>query len=326
MKYAMALNFKRYISALILFLGVVMQGKSQVKEGYFIKATGDTIHGLIKIGNERKMTDGFAYKEHGKDKTFKVYKPQEVKEVGFENQKFISALVPDSLINKVIFLKVLVEGGFNLYKATTGQNNTYFLFTTKEGDIRLLKKASYYGALKIGLPECSSVDFKDSKFLTKYKYTSAGLSKLFLEFNKCMHPQQVVTEYKKVRKLTFKKGITGGISNSTMNLTWPATDKANYGAYQNINIGLFGEVGFNKNLSVLVGAELHNYKGHASFDYANLYTTEIDFSTRFARIPVLFKYSLKGKLKPYINAGPHFNRLLGQSGNKKVSTIEHNYR
>jgi Outer membrane protein beta-barrel domain len=321
----MFLNFKHFI-ILVLFLSAAIHGNCQVKEGYFIKPDGDTIRGFMKAGPGRKLSDGLAYKENIKVKTFKYYRPEEVKEVWYDNQKYISALVSDPLINKTVLLKVLVEGSYNLYQVTTEQENVYYLFTDQKGDVQLMKKGSYYGSLKIGLPECSTIDFNDPKFLTLYKYNSIDLPKLFRAYNKCINPQQVVIEHNKAQKITFKKGIIAGVSNSTMTLTWPADEKANYGTYQNFNVGLFGEVGFNKHLSLSAGAELYRFEGQASFDYASLYKKEIDFSAQFLRVPLLLKYSLKGKLKPYINAGTHFNRLLGQNGNKKVSTIEYDYK
>lgn len=81
------------------------------KSGYVILTSGDTVKGEIKV-NTKKELPLFqkVYLKHGE--TSKTYKPEQVKEYTYENERFISRKVD----GEMQFLKVLSYGRIILYE------------------------------------------------------------------------------------------------------------------------------------------------------------------------------------------------------------------
>ena len=122
---------KVFVLLLLFVAATVVPAHAEMiwKSGYVILASGDSVKGEIKVNTKKELTlfQKVAFK-HGE--TMKTYKPEQVKEYGFEEKKFVSRKVE----GEGMFLKVLSSGKVNLYE---GQFEFY------RGD-QLIVESEYY--------------------------------------------------------------------------------------------------------------------------------------------------------------------------------------
>lgn len=105
---------KKLFCLLVLFVaGTVTSLHAEMvwKSGYVILTTGDTIKGEIKI-NTKKELPLFQKVYLKKGEATKTYKPEQVKEYTYENERFISRKID----GEMQFLKVLSYGRIILYE------------------------------------------------------------------------------------------------------------------------------------------------------------------------------------------------------------------
>lgn len=321
------MNFKvqSCLYVVLLFLSVCSGAYAQEnKESYFISLEGDTLYAIIKKGNDSKNTYGFKYKRNINDGSYMVIRANEVKEVVIGIEKYISAYVPENNYNQYIFLKVLVDGEAKLYSATDTSGVSSLYFSNKGGKIFHLNSRTYSGSLRIGLTECDAIALDDQEFMKAYKYTRKDLSKFFLEYNKCVNPQSPALELVKRNKIYITKGALAGIKSISMITQGAAAYPGDYGTKLNYNMGLFGEVHFSKSFSTLLELQYFTYSGE--LHYSERYSEEVTF--KFIQVPLLLKYSLhlnNGRIRPYLNAGFHINRLIEQKGTNTYDSTQYDY-
>lgn len=104
---------KKLFALIVLFTvsTVVMHAEMVWKSGYVILASGDSVKGDIKINPKKELTlFQKVYVKQGE--TSKTYKPEQVKEYGFESSRFISRKID----GEMQFLKVLSFGRIILYE------------------------------------------------------------------------------------------------------------------------------------------------------------------------------------------------------------------
>ena len=317
MKFGFALTF----SFVFLFIRAEAQ---DARAEYFITLKGDTVQADILKAPDSKNTFGFKYKSTEAEGQYQEYKPGDVKEVIYGNEKYVSAFLADTAFNQVVFLKLLIEGQVRLYKAVDPNGAVHFLFKEADEEPRLMRKETYSGLLKIYLPDCATINFDDPTFLKRYGYSTTGLSKFFRAYNTCVNSTAPVLEHKNKPEIYFTKGVTAGVASSSVSLNLLVAKPGNYGTYSGIIGGIFGELHFGRHLSTLLAAQYHNYEGQMLAPDA-FYKDEIYIGMQFVRVPLLIKYSTSGKVNFFANVGPHGDMLVGQHGRRNYSNIVFDY-
>lgn len=99
------------------------------KSGYIVLVSGDSVKGDIRV-NTKKELPLFQKVALKQGQSTKTYKPEQVKEYGFEEMRFVSKKVD----GENMFLKVLSDGQVNLYE---GQFEFY------RGDQLIVEKEYY---------------------------------------------------------------------------------------------------------------------------------------------------------------------------------------
>lgn len=129
---------KKIFSLLLLFtagLCISAHAELQWKTGYVILSSGDSIKGDIRI-NTKKELPLFQKVALKQGETSKTYKPEQVKEFGFEGNRFLSRKVD----GEQQFLKVISYGHVILYELQ---------FELQRGDQVIVDK-EYYTELNDG--------------------------------------------------------------------------------------------------------------------------------------------------------------------------------
>ncbi len=308
-----------------LFLFLFSRAEAQTARAeYFITLTGDTLQADISNASDSKNTFSFEYKTSASGNRYLEYTPADVKEVVYGNEKYVSTFVSDAAFNQMVFLKLLIEGPVNLYKAVDAKGETHFLFSEAPGDIILLRRKTYSGLLKTHLKSCVALNLDDPAFVRKYGYSTTGLSDFFIAYNACAYPGMPVIVRKNKSELYLTKGVTAGMasSNSTFNVL--VAKPGSYGTYSHITAGVFGELHFSKHLSTLLALQYHPYEGQM-LDPDAFYKEEIYVSMKYIMVPLLLKYTTTGKTKLFVNAGPHADWLIDKGGRRNYSNIEFTY-
>lgn len=129
---------KKIFSLLLLFtagLCISAHAELQWKTGYVILSSGDSIKGDIRV-NTKKELPLFQKVALKQGETSKTYKPEQVKEFGFEGNRFLSRKVD----GEQQFLKVISYGHVILYELQ---------FELQRGDQVVVDK-DYYTELNDG--------------------------------------------------------------------------------------------------------------------------------------------------------------------------------
>ncbi|WP_161888533.1 porin family protein [Pontibacter russatus] len=274
--------------------------------------------------SDEKNTFGFKFKNSAGGNQDREYKPGEVKEVIYGNEKYVSAFIPDPAFNQAVFLKMLIESEVNLYKAVDTNGKAHFFFQEAGGELQLLQEKTYSGLLKVHLRGCATMNFDDPSFVKKYGYSATGLSKFFIAYNTCASPGAPIIEHKNKTELYITKGVTAGMASTSVSLTTIVAKPGSYGTYVNMNAGVFGELHIGRHLSTLLELQYHSYKG-GLYEPDAFYPDEIEIEMQYVRVPLLLKYTTSGKVRLFANAGPHADVLIGQSGRRNYSKIESDY-
>lgn len=321
MKY----NLKLRLSSVFLLLLLCTYAEAQNdRAAYFITQEGDTVHADIVNASDNKNTFGFKYKSSAGGSKYQEYKPGEVKEVIYGNEKYVSAFIPEPAFNQKVFLKLLVEAQVNLYKAVDTTGKAHYFFREVDGEIKLLHEKTYSGLLKVNLTGCATINFDDPSFVRQYGYNTAGLSDLFIAYNSCASPGTPILEHKNRIEIYFTKGVSAGMASTSTTLTSMVAKPGSYGTFANMNASVFGELHIGRHLSTLLEFQYHSYKGELLAPDA-FYPDEIEIEMQYIRVPFLLKYTTAGKVKLFANAGPHADRLIGQSGRRNYSSRESDY-
>ncbi len=105
---------KKLLAFLLLFsAGTVasLQAETVYKSGYVILISGDSVKGDIRI-NTKKELPLFQKVALKQGEATKTYKPEQVKEFGFESTQFVARKID----GEMQFVKVISAGRINLYE------------------------------------------------------------------------------------------------------------------------------------------------------------------------------------------------------------------
>lgn len=104
---------KKLFCLLVLFAAGTIASHAEMvwKSGYVILSSGDSIKGDIKVNTKKELTlFQKVYVKQGESS--KTYKPEQVKEYGYESSRFLSRKID----GEMQFLKVLSYGHIILYE------------------------------------------------------------------------------------------------------------------------------------------------------------------------------------------------------------------
>jgi hypothetical protein len=105
---------KKLFSLLVLFTaGTItsLHAETVYKSGYVILVSGDSVKGDIRI-NTKKELPLFQKVAVKQGEATKTYKPEQVKEYGFESTQFVARKID----GEMQFVKVISSGRINLYE------------------------------------------------------------------------------------------------------------------------------------------------------------------------------------------------------------------
>lgn len=105
---------KKTFSLLFLFSACTissLHAELVYKSGYVVLISGDSVKGDIRVNTKKELTM-FQKVAVKMGETTKTYKPEQVKEYGYESTHFVSRKVD----GEMQFMKVLSEGRINLYE------------------------------------------------------------------------------------------------------------------------------------------------------------------------------------------------------------------
>ncbi|TPE42389.1 porin family protein [Pontibacter mangrovi] len=319
----MNINIAIAVSTLLLTASLPAQAQSR-KPSYYVTWQGDTVQAAILRASDKKNSHLFYFKGDRQGDVRQELRPENVKVVVYGNERFVSDSLPTAASGKQVFLKHLIESEVSLYKFTDEAGKAHFLFQKKGGELQPMQLRTYSGALKVALTGCPSFNFNDPDFIKQYSYSVRGLSRFFIAYNTCATPDVPVVEHRNKTQLYFTKGVTAGVASSAVDLDVLVAKPGNYGTYINPTIGVFGEFHVGRHLSSVLELQYHRYEGELLTQDA-FYPDEIRIAMKYVRVPLLFKYTTTGKGKFFLNAGPHANYRLAQSGNRKYSSLAFNY-
>jgi len=218
---------------------------------------------------------------------------------GTGNRKVESAKDP-ILVNKRVFLKVLLEGDTSLYEYTPGGQTRYYYSTPDNEEIQPLIYRKYSNKNNKILENnkfkkqlfddlnCSNIT---SVKLRKTNYSGNKLIRYFEDYNKCVNSNST-RYFEKDSKVKLNLNIKPGINYSTFQLTFGSVSGNSREFSEKSSIGFRPAVEaevvlpFFKN-KFAVFAEV----AHLNFDYTeNRYDQEVTVSFSSLEIPLGLRY------------------------------------
>ena len=233
---------KIYFLLVVLFLGAGSQSIAQKKlePGYVILANGERIEGFIKYqdreSNPEKVV--FSTTEGGEKKT---YFPLDLQSFGVADERFLSRILETEISPRktgeltyasdlkirmdTVFLRVLIQGGKNLYHLRNdswidnfyiGEGEDIALLGYKpylENGRKLMDNIAYKSQLEKFLKECPN----RMELIEETEYNLSDLEDLFLDYYECVgsefdfhHPRQ---------KMKVQFGVVAGMTHTKIKIS-----------------------------------------------------------------------------------------------------------
>lgn len=326
---------KKKILILPILLIILSNSYSQItfEKGYFIDEAGQKFECLIKNIDWSKNPTGFQYKLTADGET-KNATLETIKEFRVDGaSKYIKAMVkidqsPSDLSNlsiernpifieKLLFLKVIIEGNATLYSyeegtltrffySTPGKEINQLVYKMYRNDGNVLNNYSYRQQLFQNL-SCSGLDEAD---FNKLRYYYQDLKRIFIKYNKCDDPNYVHDPALK-RKGAFNFSLRPGVSLVDLKMANPFSDYL-YTEMDNKPSFRFGAeveyiLAFNKNKwAILIEPTYQYFSAEKLTDTMNpsygVITTSVEYQS--IEVPVGVRYSifLNKDSKIFLNA------------------------
>lgn len=346
---------KTFLFTFLLFLlSQNLKSQNTFEKGYFIDISGEKTNCLIKNIDWLYNPSNFDYKlsEAADIKNTTI---SQVKEFGIYNKskyiKFkgdvdISSEDVDNLSNsrkpifkqKVLFLKVLIEGNANLYQYQ-GKNILRFFYNVNDSKIEQLIFKNYRKDNVIA----ANKHFKQ-KLLTTLKcknlnentikntdYRKSDLIDLFSSYNLCKNPSYKVNE-KKSRKNAFNVALKAGFRSSSLDValnTGVFILKGDYAKKTNFTFGFEAEYIFgfnNKKWAVFIEPTYQSYSSEGTISAENEFTisggTKVEYTSIELPIGVRHYLFLNDNSKIFLNIAYVSDFVQDKSSNNPKSFIE----
>ncbi|SEA21801.1 porin family protein [Bizionia paragorgiae] len=325
----------------LLTLFVCFNCYSQVlfKPGYYVDRNNKKTTCLIKNTNWRNNPTEFEYKLSENEEP-KIGKVALINEFGVNNtSKYVKGIVnidrsrgttsdlsetKEPVFNEEeLFLKVLVEGKFNLYEYVDGSIRRYFysedgdnieqlIFKNyKTKDNLLAQNNKFRQQLWINL-KCPSFTMKD---VERLDYTKNDLVRFFNKYSAC-HNTEPIKFTPKQKKDLFNLTLRPRLNNSSLSVINTSTNgkTTNFDSKLGFGFGLEAEfiLPYNNNKwAIVVESTYQNFKSEKTiennFISGGQQITEVDYSSIEIPISLRHYFHLNNNEKIFVNASYVFD-------------------
>ncbi len=317
---------KNILNLFFLLLCITSYSQINFEKGYFITNSGDKKECLIKNKDWKNNPDFIEYKFSQEDEA-KTIKIDEIKEFSIENQsKYIRKNIDmdrlagnDVLINgdrtseiknETIFLKCLIQGKANFYIYTDANFFAYFFDVNGSKTEQLIFKKSFtdrgvqffnqYKQQIQNALQCETITKND---INKLVFKLESLYNIFLKYNMCSNPDEMVNYTAKKKKDFFNLRIRPGVvfQNAKFYSTSDVTSEVNFDNRATLTIGAEMEfiMPFNNNKwAVIVEPAFQSYKSEAS---GFTKVSSIDYKTIDLAAGMRHYFYLSDKSRIFVN-------------------------
>jgi len=333
---------KQLLLFLITILTVNSYSQITYEKGYYITNSGQKIDCLIKNIDWRKNPTEFKYKatEKAENKTATI---KSVKEFRIYNSsKYLRSKVKidrttentDDLNHEKnpifkeeeLFLKVLIEGGANLYEYIDDNLTRYFFSKENVAIEQLVFKKYLKNENQVGINskyrqqlwdnlKCSN--FTIDK-LQNIDYEKKDLNLFFIEYNQCNNQKFINFNKKKQRKKdVINFNIRVGLNNSSLTIQNDISNSrdTDFGNEIGFRLGIETEfiMPFNKNKwAVLIEPTYQSFKSQQELTRRNV---EVDYKSIEIPIGIRHYFFLNENAKIFINGSYIFDFSLDSAIN-----------
>jgi len=116
------MNFKQFAFIAFITLTTSLFAQTNFKDGYIIKISGDTLHGMIDYRGDMLMSKICKFKS--KNDSIVEYSPNSIKAFRFNNGKYY---VSEEINGKNVFVEYLINGKINIFYMRNYDGNHYYL-------------------------------------------------------------------------------------------------------------------------------------------------------------------------------------------------------
>ena len=291
-----------FVLLLSLYAGSVA-AQTDFLKGYYTNHEGDTVHGLINYGSEKKNSMYCIFKPDPDSKPARL-SPEDINSFAILDRDYYEKQSFESRNGETLhgFFRVLIEGDLSLlryqsrYFAKDSRGELYEISNSHEVvDGKVRKDYKGLGMLMTLMGNCTEI----TKATLEWEYrTTPDFPKLFVKYNRCIGSK--VTEHEKIKRrpdftlgLQFSPAVTQGKWNQVMKDAVFEKDFSVVG-------GLFLSVyvpGVKENLLLMTEVVYGQYDQYAYFPSTN----EVDNVTHndlfveysFLKIPIFVRYGQK---------------------------------
>ena len=290
---------------LVLIIGFVFQSslfaQSNIISGYIINTSRDTLRGEISYTSEPEMARAVKFKKEGST-TFTEFNTTELLGFGMDQDKYVRKNfinTAEDSVKVTAFLKLLVNGEYDLYSYTGPQRKfyllqkdtvSYFLYDyINQTNGNEVHQANYHNYLSFVTLNCEQAH----RLAEDVGYNDGALADLVLKLDNCGAPGVAKVFYQKPKTVIHPILFVGALpfggknqqftANFTMRFTLPKIDK-----HASLNIGV--------NYS-------YTYKA-LSYAILNLFNRDVYTKEYIMSIPLSFQYNFTtSRIQPFVNVG-----------------------
>lgn len=242
---------------------------------YIINNKGDSISGFIDYREWNTNPNKISFKTNKQEKAL-VYKPMDIQKFAVADDHYVSATVLTEvssvstntlkedpklkLVEKTVFLQILIDGQKNLYfyKDQIGHDNFYFkegskfelliykkYIKTRDNKNVIAENNKFRGQLSVYLGDCDKI----STYVGKTKYNEFSLKELYNHYFTCMNSDINFKKEEDNDWMSF--GIIAAVSQTTVDFVgshYSHLDGIAFPNSVNIAAGGFFELTFRRSL------------------------------------------------------------------------------
>lgn len=345
-------NQKVYlILTCLLFINITnIFSQSDLREGYIIKKSNDTIHGWIDYRTSKKNSEACLFKQY-EDGQIKQYKPDQL--IGYryiDSKYYLSKNVKLNKESQIIFLEFLINGIIDIYFYRNNFSEYYFVDTGdgqlielknkqisifKEGKNYTKESNEYIGQLKYIFKQ----NFDIVKEVDNVTLDSKSLKKITKKYHNSVCQDACIVYENKIVEKTKKFGLLIGVNFNTIyyNIRNQPTSRFDfYLSESNFNVSITPSIGLfykqnmpktNERLYIQYDLIYHKIKLHSSVktfgEYTDLtHVNDINITRLSLNNSISLKYETpRGKFRPTYQIGSFFNYFFKTNFLRESSLI-----
>ncbi|MDX5348178.1 MAG: PorT family protein [Hymenobacteraceae bacterium] len=313
------------LAALLVAFTSSAFAQKNFKEGFIIKAEGDTVRGLVEYRGDARNATVAVFKPAANAEVVE-YMPEQISGYGFKGSKHYETQQVDLNGKKqLVFLNILVKGKASVYFLKEESEATHFFIKKQDGPtVELLNTVTLkrdaqtgkqYNVYQMEYKKQLLSNFQECVVLIndieKLKLNYRDIRKLFIKYNECAAKEELVYVEEQINsKATF--GVYVAPSYSWVKVSGlHYLDGVEMNTWANYAVGGFMNVTLpriNDKISLQLELQLsrrhfkaENYIKPTSYEEA-FYSTNIELD--YLKLPVLLRYQLPNpKFSPFLNVG-----------------------